>query len=432
MRILLITETLIRDDNNVGNSYSNIFSDMNDICLANVCCQQGQSQTAITDRCYQISEKLILKSIFDNSMVAGHVEDKSKSQSDVVINKRERKIYNLARILRFQIFFWIRNCIWKTGKWKENELCQFVDEFKPDLIFAQLQDRLYLNDVIIFLKNHLKKPLVVYTWDDVYSLKQFSLSPFYWIDRFLQRRKIRKVIALSSKIYTISYEQSKEYEAIFKKNCSILYKGYNFDDSFDIKEIGDPIKIVYTGNLYGGRWRTVALLCRSLKRININGIRMQLFIYSATPLLKCQIKQLSVEGITFFCGDVTAKKVSEVQKTADILLHVEAFSLKERLTTRLSFSTKLVDYFAQQKCILAIGHPGCSSMKYLRRNDAAIIIENEDDVLRVLSYVLANRNIIQSYAKKSWQCGVSNHQINKIRGTLQADLIEIARNNTHS
>jgi hypothetical protein len=405
---------------------------MGDIYLANVCCQQGQSQNTISDNCYQISERLILKSILHNSTVAGIIEDKRQFQNNEVVKKRANKIYNLIRIFRFQIFFWIRNCIWNTGKWKTNELCQYIDEFKPDLIFAQLQDRTYLNDLIVFIKDYLKIPLVVYTWDDVYSLKQFSLSIFYWIDRFAQRNKIRRVVERCSKIYTISYEQSEEYKTCLKKDCSILYKGYNFTDAFEVKKIGNPIKIVYTGNLYGDRWKTVALLCESLKKINQNDIKIQLYIYSATPLLKSQIRKLSIKDTTFFRGGISAKEVIEVQKKADILLHVESFTLKGSMTARLSFSTKIVDYFTQQKCIIAIGHSRCSSIKYLRRNDAAIVIDDKSKIFGTISNIVDDSNILPTYAIKSWQCGVENHQISKIQSTLRADLEKITREKIHS
>lgn len=425
MRILLITETLIRYDNNVGNSYSNIFDGMKDIRMVNVCCQQGQSQNSISEKCYQISENLILKNILNKSNIAGMIEDKH-THRDINNNEKKRKMYNFARILRFQIFFWIRNTIWKMGRWKNGQLCKFVDDFKPDIIFAQLQDKVYLDDLIIFLKDYLKIPLVLYVWDDVYSLKQYSFSVLYWIDRLFQRSKIKKVVKRCDKLYTISYEQSKEYSSYFKKECDILYKGHNFNDKFIEKKVGKPIKIVYTGNLYADRWKSVAMICENLKKINQDGIRMQLFIYSATPLLKSQIDKLSIKDSSFFCGVVSADKVYQIQKDADMLLHAEAFTLKGSMTVRLSFSTKIVDYFVQQKCILAIGHSRCASINYLKRNDAAIVIDDKRHIMETLSNIANDSSIINKYAKKSWICGLKNHQISKIMDDLRNDLVKIA------
>lgn len=429
MKILLITETLLRHDNNVGNSYSNIFEGMDDVRIANICCQQGNSSNDIAERCFQISEKHILKNLLCGSTAAGKIEtgqEQNAPQKKTYIKCGIMKIYNLARIFRFQIFFWIRNAIWKTGRWKSESLRQYIEDFAPDIIFAQLQDRLYLNDLIIYIKDLIKLPMVLYTWDDVYSLRQFSLSPLWWMDRFVQRRKIRQVVKRCEILYTISKEQAEEYERTFHKKCRILYKGYPFTGDFISEEAHSyPLKIIYTGNLYGGRWKTVAALCKAIKKINENQNQLQLYIYSATPLLKRQLRKLCIEGSTYFCGKIDAGDVKRVQQEADILLHAEAFGLKGSLTTRLSFSTKIVDYFKEKKCILALGAQRCASIQYLVRNDAAIVITDIRDIVSTISRLATHPEVIQTYAGKAWECGRSNHQIHNIQKELYRELQHI-------
>lgn len=431
MKILLITETLLRNDNNVGNSYSNIFSEMENVKIDHICCQQGESQSDIIERSYQISERQIIQNIFHRSIQVGAVEEVGKECSRHSLEKKSspkisgvvRKTYNLMRIFRFQIFFWIRDAIWGTGRWKSKQLREYLNEVKPDIIFAQLQDRIYLNKLIVYVKDYLKVPMVLYTWDDVYSLKQFSFSPFWWIDRFMQRRKIRSVVKRCDRIYTISKEQADEYEGYFHKKCRILYKGYQFHgDTPAIVCPSYPIKMVYTGNLYGGRLKTITLLCKEIHKLNHAGIKIQLYIYSATPLLKRQVKHLNLEKSTFFCGQITSEEVKRVQKTADILLHVEDFGTKGSLSTRLSFSTKIVDYFLEKKCIVAIGAERCSSIKYVERNDSAIIINNKHKIFQTLQEIADNPQIIGMYAQKAWDCGKRNHEIEQIQKKLYEDL----------
>lgn len=416
----------MRYDNNVGNSYSNIFEGMEDVKIANVCCQQGRSANDITERCFQISEKLILKSLLCGSGPAGVIETEQKQDKPLKKTQKNaaaKKLYNLARIFRFQVFFWIRNAIWKTGRWKSELLRQYIEDYAPDIIFAQLQDRLYLNDLIIYIKDLVKVPLVLYTWDDVYSLRQFSLSPLWWIDRFIQRRKIRQVVKRCETIYTISEEQAEEYGRLFRKKSSILYKGYLFgEDAVPRKDYQCPLKIVYTGNLYGGRWQAIAELCKAIGKVNKDGKQLQLYIYSATPLLKRQVKKLCIEGSTYFCGKIDAGDVKRVQREADILLHAESFGLKGSLTTRLSFSTKIVDYFKEKKCILALGAKRCASIRYLERNDAAVVVTDVKDILPTVSRLACTPLMIQEYAEKAWKCGRTNHQIQNIQKSLYGEL----------
>ena len=128
------------------------------------------------------------------------------------------------------------------------------------------------------------------------------------------------------------------------------------------------------------------------------------------------------EKSTFFCGQITSEEVKQVQKEADVLLHVEDFGIKGSLTTRLSFSTKIVDYFLEKKCIVAIGAERCSSIKYVERNDSAIIINNKHKILQTLQEIADNPQIIGRYAQKAWDCGKRNHEIEQIQKKLYEDL----------
>ena len=48
---------------------------------------------------------------------------------------------------------------------------------------------------------------------------------------------------------------------------------------------------------------------------------------------------------------------AEIQENADVVVFVESLEKEHRLVARLSFSTKLTDYFASGKCIFALGCP---------------------------------------------------------------------------
>ena len=110
--------------------------------------------------------------------------------------------------------------------------------------------------------------------------------------------------------------------------------------------------------------------------------------------------------------------------------------LKEKLETRLSFSTKLVDYFERGKCILAVGWSEAASISYLKENTAAIVIDNIEDIELVLNEVLNNQARITEYAIQSWELGRRNHQIEIIRdnfyNTLKILVKEDYNENTSS
>ena len=111
-----------------------------------------------------------------------------------------------------------------------------------------------------------------------------------------------------------------------------------------------------------------------------------------------------------FHGPVGASEVPAIQDDADILVHAESFRLKYSLEVRQSFSTKIVDYLAKGRCILAIGPAKVASMDYFIKNDGAFVITDKKDVENRLRTLFAdNGKIMREYALKAWACGEKNH-----------------------
>ena len=423
MKVLVVTNVLWRNDNGVGNSYSNIFAGMDNVEFANVCCQEGVSQNNVSKKCFQISESSLISNLRNKTIPSGHEEVLGGDGKSGGGNR----LFTIIKRSRLQIFFWLRNLIWKVGKWQSRELNQFIDEFNPDLIFAQVQDCMYLNDLIVYIQEYTKKPLILYAWDDVYSMKQFSLSPLFWIDRLMQRKSLRNLVNHSKILYTISKEQKEEYKKLLKKDTDILYKGYDFCEKPASDGMNSPIKMLYTGNLYSGRCKTLEKLCCELSRINKDGVKVRLDVYSGTPLTKKQKNAINIANTSRFLGSISEEEVQEKQKKADVLLHIEPFSLKGKLLCRLSFSTKLVDYFNNHKCIFAVGDKVCSSMKYLKRYDGAIVSESIKEMRKNINRIVENKELISEYADKAWECGRKNHRISEIQERLYGDMMKVCR-----
>ena len=91
-----------------------------------------------------------------------------------------------------EIFYIIRSLIWKLAKWDTVELRNFIKEFNPDLIFAPCYASHELLAIDRMVKAVCNVPMISYISDDNYGLKQFRLSPFYWLNRFVLRKNVEK------------------------------------------------------------------------------------------------------------------------------------------------------------------------------------------------------------------------------------------------
>jgi len=425
-RILILSRTPWRDDNSFGSSFSNIFGGINDIEIANIYCGQGTPKTMVATKFFQINEKMILRNLFNKKNKVG-IDLSMKTLSDFsteqIFNKKEQKLFNYFQKNRLLIFFWVRDIIWMLGRWKTKELNNFIDDFKPDLIFLPIYYWPYMNKIGLYVKKYSGKKMVGYISDDNYTLRQYSIDPFFWIDRLMKRKFVKMAIDQCEILYVISDVQKKDYDECFNKDCKILYKGGNFNREAPEKvEMGEPIKLVFTGNIGDGRYKTLALIGKALDLINEQKQMATLYIYSQTPLSNKIKESLSCRKSISFQGAVSFSEIEKIQIKADILVHVESFQLKERLRVRHSFSTKIVDYFQAGCCIFAVGWQNAASINYLIKNDAAIVAINQNEIILKLRELINRPEIIKIYRKKAWECGKRNHEIDAIQSNLLKDI----------
>lgn len=429
IRILIITYLPWREDNNIGNSYSNIFKGTDDRYeFAHIYARDGMPQNRLCKEYYHISEKKLIKSIIKRSIKVGeyfHIEDAYNTPKDTF-----SKAYNFARLLRWHFFLLIRELCELNNTWKTKELDDFIDMFNPDIVFGTMPDEALTYRLMAYVKKKKNIPVVTYPWDDYYSLDHNSLNPFFWIRKFMSRHFLRKSASISSFLYVITNVMKEEYEINFRKECKLLFKGHVFENNKKINfNYHAPINLVYMGNIGQGRWKTLANLAVAIKEIN-SELNRQVFVlnvYTLSPKSREIVFALNIDGTSQLKDAVPNEDVKRVMDEADILVHAEPFKKSEFQFYRASFSTKLVDYFYSAKPILAIGGLTAST-DYLKRNNAAICITDKTCIVSQLKTIANTPEILSEYAQRSWDCGVRNHQINDIQERIYNDFIKLIEN----
>lgn len=428
MKILIISQELWSENNNGGNVLSNLFSGF-DAEFAQIYCSPGIPNNKICKRYFQITDSMIVNGLFRKQKVGKILcfeEYPYKSTNNVVSDFEESKWYfKLFKKFRFSIFETIRELLWKLAPWQTKELEDFIVDFNPDVIFAPCYAHMYMLRMDRYVKRLAGVNMISYISDDSYSLRQFNISLFYWINRLMTRKSIKKTFKDYSLIYTMTDEQSDELNKSLGANMKVLMKGGDFSGECKKVKVNDPIRIVYAGGIYINRWKILARIGKEIKKINRGRVRMRLDIYTQNVTTEKQ-KQLLNDGQNIFLHPAISQiELSEVYKSSDIALHVESFELKYRLLTRLSFSTKIVDCLASSSAVMAISWKEHAGLKYLQKEDAAFCIDDLSVLHEVLQSIANNPEIIIDYANKAWECGKRNHQIELIRHDLFKDFVSL-------
>lgn len=423
MKVLVLTRSALNNDDNMGNTIGSLFGNSDQIELHSLYMRAGKYHNNICKTVYQISEQKLIKSIFNRYQCG---EEINTNITEIDEERYEKKIYDFAKSFNFYFLWFLRELIWVFGFWKTQNLKDYLNKIKPDIVFMPSFNCWYPYKVLSYVMQFSNAKLVLYHADDNYSLKQFHISPFYWLYRIILREYIRSSVKKSDLNFCISTLQLSEYEKYFQVKCYLLQKVSKSVDNPKIELIThQPIRMIYTGNISSGRWTTLALVGRVLKKINEDGIKVQLYIYSATKLTRRMKKALVIDDCIKFMGSVPSYEIPNIQSNADILVHAESFWVKDVLEVRFSFSTKIIDYLSKGKCILAVGPSSVSSIQYFITNEIGYVFSDKKLIDQQLTQLLSNKNEMFISANKTWDFYKLNHNMGNIRNQLYGKLYEI-------
>lgn len=426
LKVLVVLGNCWNTNNSIGNSYANIFSGTDqELEIATLYCSGGVVNDSTVKHAYRITDKEVLMSILGSKKSVGsQVEVQNLVGTGETLNSAEKQLLSFARVLQWKIFFWGQELVWLLGKWNNRGFQEFVKNFAPDVVFVQIYPRIHMSRVELAVKKLTNAPMFAYVSDDAYTLKSFSLSPCFWLDRLLTRGHVKKVIDASEQLYVISDVQKKDYDAIFHKDCRVLTKGFEFSQMPACETPSKPYQLFYAGNIGCKRWKSLEKIGRAIQKINQNKQQMELTIYTATPITPKMKKALNIPGCIKTAGRISYEEVMQRQQQADILLHVEPTDLRNKFSAYHGFSTKIVDYMQTGKPILAYGLEMQASIAHLKENDAALLATNEEELEQILNRICENEQLLSEYGKKAWECGKKHHNIKSLQRMLLDDFDE--------
>lgn len=423
--MLIISAEVWRDDTNGGNVLSNLFANS---CyeFAQIYCSPGEPQNKLCKKYYQMTDSMMVNSILKKGKPGREISYNNNPSEDYVLSCKpeqdNNRLFEFIKRYRLASFFVLRSVIWNLGKWNNEELKSFILNFNPDIIFAPCYASHELLAIDRFAKSVIDVPVISYISDDNYGLKQFRLDPIYWLNRLVLRRNIRKTFPIYDLVYTMTDEQKQEYEQSLHCKMKVLKKGGDFANVPIKENVHSPIRLIYAGGIYCGRWKTLARIAEEIRKINKDSTKIVLDIFTGNQLTNKQKRLLDDGENCRVHAAISLDTLRDEYRASDIALHVESFELKYKLLTRLSFSTKIIDCMASGCAVMAICWKEHAGYKYLENNNIAICIDSLDGVKDVLNQIIVRPNMVVEYAQKTLIFGKRYHQIEDIQSGFRVDL----------
>lgn len=429
MKILLITAEEWNDYVYGNGVLTNWFTGF-DAEFAQIYTSPGLPNNKVCSKSFQIDERQMVKSLYSNTKAGREVKmpTNEREQDAAKSNAQRKGIYGIFKKLSLWMhtpIVMLQDFIWMTGRYDKAALQRFIDGYKPDVVFCPQLGNPKMWRLEKLVKGMTDVHFVAFTGDDEASYQQVSKSPLFWLRRWYCHNGLKNSVKIFSHYFMHSKEQAQDYTNEYGVPTSTLYKCGDFSNEFVKKSVGSPIRLVYAGRLYCNRWKTLAEIGKALYEINKHGERMVLDIYTQEALTNEQRKALSPENSIYMKGSVNPQQLKEVYRNADIALHVESMDKKNRLATRVSFSTKIIDLMASSCAILAVCWNRHCGYQYLRDNDAAFCVDNYSDILPMLQRIVDNPSLVQNYAQKAYECGRKNHTREKIQKQIRDKFEEL-------
>lgn len=417
-KILSISLSTWRSDSNI-HTQIDLFKYWQPNRVAQIYTKSDLPSTPVCNSFFQISENAVMKSVLNRKPVGRIVENGAIADTETEkATRQEKQLYAVGHKKKSWFLTLVREFVWKLGKWKTKELDQFIQAESPDCYFVPIYPVVYMGRIQRYILKKYPKPYVCYLADDNYSYMSCGHNPFAYIHRFWLRKYVRKLAENCTEMFTITKTEATDTDNLFGTHSVVLTKGVDYTGlSYNEIKPNGPLKMVYTGNLLIGRASSLVAISEAMANINRDGVKVTLDIYSPTALDKATREKLNQNGCTHH-GNVPHNKIAQIQNDADIVVFVESLEKKHRYAARLSFSTKLTDYFKSGKCIFAIGDKAIAPIEYLHENNAAVISNEYSEIEKNLRQLIENHELLNQYGRNAFECGMRNHNENLIRNTF--------------
>lgn len=411
MKILILSNIELDETNAAGNTFANWLTGWDDAEISSLYCRSSIPQNGFCDSFYCVPPIDIIKNLVTPWRIGRFYRKENLLQKRNLKNNIEDKIIKKTKTGNLDFLHIIEDIVINFKLWQNRKYKKYIQDFNPDIVFCFAKAEAFLYQNLKYIKHHTNAKIVLFFADDMYSIYKGS-----GLKNLIFRHRFPKIAKIGDLNYGASVLMCQEYSETFGISLSPLYKGCNIFECK--KEINNPIKIVYAGNLYYGREMTLSKIAKALEKINSGKTIASLEIYTGAVITEKIGNMLNIEGSSRIMGKRPYSEIQTILKNADIVLHVESFNPKDIQIVRLSYSTKISDCLQSGATMLVVGPRGIASVEEALLIDGAKVISEEQSIEKELMELISNPSLLLARAKKTKSFAVNKFSLYVTRKNL--------------
>ncbi len=395
-KVLVISHNALSLHFNNGKTLYSLFKDFPNGNVAQLFFQDEIPESDKFYTFFKLTDIDIIKCLFklkQRNICGSESKIKLGEHFNYQMSKYKQVIIN---ILRNNMFFLVllRNLVYWLPFWNSKNLNEWIEKFAPDAIFFLGGNYKFSFNIAYKLSQYYRIPLYIYITDD-YIFNEIKGAYFSKIQQKGLINTYKKSFNYAKQVFVIGEQMAKDFGKFFGRNFIPIMNLIEVDRYNNIivgKEKDDTITIVYIGGLHLNRWKQIVNFGRIINDIILStGSKIVIEVYSITQPEEQIFNQLNIAPLSYK-GKLLGDDVIRRMKSADILLHVESDEEKYRQLTRLSVSTKISEYCACKKCIIAYGPNEVASIRLIEDNKLGITItdafSDEENRIRLKNLLL--------------------------------------------
>jgi len=321
-------------------------------------------------------------------------------------------------------FMGLNHVIYKTDL--SEEFKAFLDDFKPDVVYAQASSR----DGLLFCSRvhaYLKKPFIFHMMDDWPStIVDKVIFKTYWQKKI--DHELRVLLGHTDLLMTICDEMSREYKKRYGKDSKAFHNptDINFWKQSQRKEysLGESPVVLYAGRTGLGIQQSLITLAKAIGQVN-NELHTKIrFVIQTAEKPSWANDYPWVEHKSF----VPYEELPKVFSGADFLILPYDFSEKSIKYIQFSMPTKASEYMVSGTPIIVFAPEVTAISKYAEEYKwAKVVTENDTDQLATaLRSLVLNEVERKTFAETANSVAQNRHSADKVTKDFREEICSLA------
>lgn len=372
-RVLFVSVNPFSRTSNNGKTFASFFAGYPKDSIAQLYFHRELPSSPVCERYFRITDEDLLKDLLRPWRVEGE-RVSAVSTSSSPIPAGAHGVLKRSRLARL-----VRQVLWTRIPFDGAPLTAWLDEFRPEVVFFCGGDAASLYPKVTSIAERYGSRLVLYVTDD-YVLPVRTASVSARLMRRWTRRVFQRLSTRADLVLTIGEAMSSVYARELGVVSTPVMNMVDVPSAPPAPRTAgpqEPLVLLYAGSLHSNRWRVLGAVIDAVQRLEARGIPVRLRVFGPEPSAEVRAV-VDRPPYAAFGGLLMPDELSYAISDADVLLHVEADDPQSKAVTALSVSTKIPEYLAAGRCVLAIGPRDVASIDYLASHEAAVVVDPSD------------------------------------------------------